>query len=772
MAEGRAEAAAAAIDCGADPTGSLTSIFVGMVQAGRIARGQCPAQRPVFLKPHGVAHGRLVVRPDLEPGLRVGILAGTGYPAWVRFSSDTVPTAADFRTTVGIGVKLFGVPGAKLAGAPGDTTADLIMQNHDRFFVDTAAEMCAFTRAGVVGGDYGPYLAAHALTATILDEMAKPVASALAESYWSILPSRLGPDRHVKYRLEPGIAADPLASAPADPAYLAADLRARLAAGEARFALAIQLRADPATMPLDAATVRWDESAAPWVQVADLVLDRQDVDARGQADYGENLAMNIWRVPAEHEPVGSIAEARRVVYSASADARRNVNGVPAGEPNAPRTPTAPPPARDTRVVSARIHPGIGIARIGDSATDFIVGPEVVGAPPGPAGGLRDAGGALKRQAARFRIYGLNAAGEVVRELAAADAKIEWTAHLANKKASWYRFLAALDIPEAVAMKCPRRNATVRGAARRDLEIDPGPRTIAGADAGGGAAHAFDTGTFKGTAVSLGALRTDEAGRLLVLGGTGRSETPSGAPIFVQSDGDSFNNGDDWFDDVSDGPVTAKVSIGGRDIPVAGAWVAVAPPNYAPDVVGWRTLHDLLVETYVEAGWLPVPVTVSFSDHVLPIVTRLSNLQWVNKGFAAMFGHGGPLDFADARLIAKLATPRDAASGRDPHAELRARIAGAFRPQDAAVDEPRTWPWIYGDAFGIEGNTSARNSLALGSLQTTILARWVEGDFAATGTRRARSRPPSTTCPLPTGPRCSTARRSTTVSPTPSIPAAS
>lgn len=64
-------------------------MFVGMVQAGRIAKGQCPAMRPVFLKPHGVVRGTFRVLPNLPDNLKVGLFAGTEYPAWVRFSSDT-----------------------------------------------------------------------------------------------------------------------------------------------------------------------------------------------------------------------------------------------------------------------------------------------------------------------------------------------------------------------------------------------------------------------------------------------------------------------------------------------------------------------------------------------------------------------------------------------------------------------------------------------------------------------------------------------------------
>ena len=150
-----------AVDCGADPIASLVEMFVAMVQGGRIAKGQCPALRPVFLKPHGVAHGTFRIRPDLPDDLQVGLFSGNEYPAWVRFSSDTLPTLNDFKSTVGIGIKLFDAPGPKIFGNPSDTTFDLILQNFDVFFVDTAADMCAFTKAGVVDGNYDPYLAAH-----------------------------------------------------------------------------------------------------------------------------------------------------------------------------------------------------------------------------------------------------------------------------------------------------------------------------------------------------------------------------------------------------------------------------------------------------------------------------------------------------------------------------------------------------------------------------------------------------------------------------------
>lgn len=51
----------------------------------------------------------------------------------------------------------------------------------------------------------------------------------------------------------------------------------------------------------------------------------------------------------------------------------------------------------------RVHPGIGVARVGDSPESFI-GPETVDIPPTPAGGYRDDEGRIRRQASRFRVF--------------------------------------------------------------------------------------------------------------------------------------------------------------------------------------------------------------------------------------------------------------------------------------------------------------------------------------------------------------------------------
>ena len=214
--------------------------------------------------------------------------------------------------------------------------------------------------------------------------------------------------------------------------------------------------------------------------------------------------------------------------------------------------------------SCRIHPAIGIARVGASPDGYFIGPEIPGqdrTPPDRKYGFKDKHGLLLRQAARFRVYGCNADGKVVAELTAANAAIDWRVHVANHKAAWYDFDEAMDIPSfsgsggTTPQSSARRNKDVTGPSRQQLVIDPGPRTISGTNVSG-KKYRLDGGNFFGKPVSLGEVRTDDAGRLVVLGGHGISASKDKTPAMT------FANNDGWHDDVSDGPVTATVTLCG------------------------------------------------------------------------------------------------------------------------------------------------------------------------------------------------------------------
>ncbi|MBV8399061.1 MAG: LodA/GoxA family CTQ-dependent oxidase [Acetobacteraceae bacterium] len=373
-------------------------------------------------------------------------------------------------------------------------------------------------------------------------------------------------------------------------------------------------------------------------------------------------------------------------------------------------------AESKSIVRAAIHPSIGIARVGTAAHEYSLAPEVPDPPAEKPGFYRDSTGALKRQAARFRIYGLNAEGTAVAEVTTNNAEIHWTVHLANKKAAWYQFQIALDIPEAASAPPSRlRNSTI--ADRQRLIIDPGARRITGRNSSG-PHYRFDTGRFMDKPVYLGELRTDADGRLIVLGGHGKSASYNRAMAVT------FANNEGWHDDVSDGPVTAEVTFEGKRLPVDPAWVVVAPPNYAPLQKSVRTMWDVIRDVLIGSGMLPKPARPAFQKDIRPIFERLSALQWVNAGFAAAFGWGAPNNLAAADWLERLSRP-------DPSlAEMRRVIANQFRVFDRDAWSPVPWPWLYGDAMNIPPPETPRQNTTLTDTQLHFLQQWAAGDFDA------------------------------------------
>jgi len=361
-----------------------------------------------------------------------------------------------------------------------------------------------------------------------------------------------------------------------------------------------------------------------------------------------------------------------------------------------------------------IHPGIGIARVGDSPDDYFVGPEAPGCLPSRAkpdspgesdGFYKDARGRVKRQGARFRVFETTRddAGqlEAVREITAADATIEWSVHLANAKAAAPQFTFNPD--EAVS----RRNADVP---EDQLVIDAGVVRIAGRS------QEFTPleGTFQGLDVPLGHLLTDREGRLIVLGGFGASRSVRPLPL------EDFVNNDGWCDDVSDGPVRATIQLNGSSdrIDAEPAWVIVAPPDFAPEIESVVTLYDVvynIMSKSVDSSLTVTPDTaVSFCRDIYPILRRVSTLHWVSSVAATGHGPGNPMHF--------LSRIPELANNGAGSASLRRAIFKKLRsPSGAGGNMPKLPASLTEDGV-------INASVALTEVQYERMRRWEAGTF--------------------------------------------
>jgi hypothetical protein len=214
-------------------------------------------------------------------------------------------------------------------------------------------------------------------------------------------------------------------------------------------------------------------------------------------------------------------------------------------------------------------------------------------------------------------------------------------------------------------------------------------------------------------VSLGQIRIDEDGRLLVLGGFGRSESPANAPL------ETFANNDGWFDDVSDGPVTATVKLSdtNRKIEAAGAWVIVCPPNFAPQIDSIITLYDVLLQVAVDKLGLILPDKPSFTRDIYPILDRAMKMKWVSK-----------LAGSAHQTLARAISP----PGSDV---LRNAIFQRLHnPNDGSGGD---MPMIWSDKYRTQAATHAGARLMVDSeaenqpltkTQYRIMKQWKDGDF--------------------------------------------
>jgi hypothetical protein len=451
----------------------------------------------------------------------------------------------------------------------------------------------------------------------------------------------------------------------------------------------------------------------------------------------------------------------------------------------------------------RIHPSIGVARVGNSP-EYIIAPETMAGQPDPnthgiIGGLpirpdtehdlvtssdlRDREGALKRHAARFRIFayenlqtetwprgdgvevriGSEVGGRTVTD-------IIWTVHVANKKPNCFVLVEngpIQGIPSYSDGRLPpirnvslikagepqppveQRIAILSDPARvAQLTIDPGPRTISSRTR---ETVAFDRHTTpsvydgaqqrsvllpnypvtfpdfsemdmsSGPINTLGELKVDASGRLLVLGGYGRAV---GWKIDGQAVVADDVNNDQWFDDTSDGPVSATLVFDdGSYVEAAGAWVTTTDPSFAPQILNMVTAWDDIYDCWVRQLNLAPRIFDSqsncyvqdykptFDDQIAPIFRSAALQQWVVN----LSPHG--ID-AHQRLATISATD-------DPHLSELAGIYPIFR-NPFALDDPNSpqhtnttmMPLSLGDGF--------EPFMSLRKTQYFFLSRWNAG----------------------------------------------
>lgn len=348
-------------------------------------------------------------------------------------------------------------------------------------------------------------------------------------------------------------------------------------------------------------------------------------------------------------------------------------------------------------VTFHVFPAIGIARVGDSESDYYIAPEATGEPVPPAGGFRDKAGKLKPQAARFGVWARVVADGVIgwHQITVEHGDFNWNVVVANTKTTNPVFgvapnplrntylqgkypgklaLGATTTPGKVdlAAKLPVMDLpaqAVQGTATfaaplHGKQVETSPLHLAALKVTYSLNTFQSENAFKNTAVSLAAAgayasgpgqeiavltlhlasaKLEASGKLLVIGGRGRclpawSTIPSLPLLF-----DNFL----CADEVGDGPVTvaltlnavgaAMLGLQAGSFPVAPAWVVVAPPSFSrivpPLVSGIDLIENRLATMNVLLADVP-----SFARDIAPILNAAYESCWATIAAFSAPGH--------------------------------------------------------------------------------------------------------------------------------------
>jgi hypothetical protein len=269
----------------------------------------------------GFTNARLAVNSDLPERFNVGhFKAGTSLPTTVRFSNASgVPRPDNNPDMRGVALRILTPLGLK---------PDLLLTNYPVSHARTARQFVDFAR--IASGDpatmlerlidhFGQEEAARMLS-NIKNGM-RQCSSLALERYWSRGAVLWGPAGPVRFSIKP-FNVEPLNVAEPFLGFdvLRDDLEARLRKADLTYHLAIQEFVDEAVTPIEDGAIEWMEDEAPSIDIATLVIPRQEIatDDRETSRVVDGMAFNPWNAPDAFRPLGNLMRARRVVYAASA----------------------------------------------------------------------------------------------------------------------------------------------------------------------------------------------------------------------------------------------------------------------------------------------------------------------------------------------------------------------------------------------------------------------------------------------------------------------
>ena len=309
------------------------------------------AVRSVHAKAHGIFEGELTVEAGLPAELAQGLFATPGrYRAVMRLSTQPGDILDDAVSAArGMAIKVLEVDGERLPDSASDRTQNFVLASDPAFSAPNAQKFLGSLKQLAGTTDKAEW-AKKLLSATLRgvedvleavggqSVMAKamggvPITHPLGDAYYSQTAFRYG-DFVAKFGLFP--VSHNLTELHGDrvnvsdrPDALREVVRNTIIEQGGTWELRVQLCTDLDKMPVEDASVAWDEEVSPYQTVGRIVVEPQlslGTDLASEID--EETFFSPWHGLAAHQPLGSVNRARRRTYETSAEFRARFNGCP------------------------------------------------------------------------------------------------------------------------------------------------------------------------------------------------------------------------------------------------------------------------------------------------------------------------------------------------------------------------------------------------------------------------------------------------------------
>jgi hypothetical protein len=285
------------------------------------------ALRRTHPKTQAIVEAKFTVSKDIPQEFQSGIFAKPKkYNAIVRLSNAAPTEGGEFRSdaiadTHGISIKL--------RGLGDDVSQDFLLNDHPNFIAATPNELINFIIGGAAlkqGKKISdlPLVQQQAVIrgVTLTKASDALTKNPLDEVYFSQTPYKLG-NGAVKYVLKPREINTPNPINAKDPAYaLQEALVDTLSAKDVYFDFFIQPQTNACSELVEDSSVEWKSGLIP---VATLKIPSQTINFAKQSNQNEKFVFSPWNTLPEHQPLGGLNRARKVVYPPLTELRKGLN---------------------------------------------------------------------------------------------------------------------------------------------------------------------------------------------------------------------------------------------------------------------------------------------------------------------------------------------------------------------------------------------------------------------------------------------------------------